>query len=128
MSLNVKLLRKVRDKILAEPDQFEMSQWFTQSTGWKIPNCGTAACIAGWTIAVSNRKKPSEFLTARNIQDTALELLGIEDQDGWDLFSVSSWPKKYMDRFFVTPSRRGRARITAQRINAYIKEHAGAGK
>lgn len=124
MSLNVKLLRQVQKKILAEPAQFEMSQWFTNNTGWEIPNCGTAACIAGWTIAVSKKKKPSEFLNAADIQNTARKLLGLDfEDDEWALFSVSSWPLKYQNRFYRTQSLKMRARITVQRIDAYIKEH-----
>ncbi len=121
MSLNVKLLRRVRDKILKEPLQFEMSQWYTLALDHPIPNCGTAACIAGWAIALAEKKSPAACYDTNNIQGKAMRLLGIED-DPWKLFAVSSWPIRYQNQFYNTGSLKVRARIAARRIDAYIKE------
>jgi hypothetical protein len=55
--MNTKLLLRVKARILKEPKQFQMYAWFLNNPT-EIPNCGTAACIAGWVISLGTKHKP----------------------------------------------------------------------
>ena len=148
MSLNVKLLKKIREKILTEPGQFAMQNWFTTedelrySAGGlddldrpKIPNCGTAACIGGWAVVLGKKSARGKPATAARVYghgaDTARELLGLglgeeEHFDGGAaLFYVTSWPAKYRELWREAKTLKRRARVAAWRIDAYIKQYGG---
>lgn len=66
----VKLLQKVRDTILTDPDKFDMGQWGVRydktALGYEqlaeANSCGTVGCIAGW-ICVLGDKKIDQKLT-----------------------------------------------------------------
>ena len=67
MSVNVKLLKKVRKLIADEPRRLDMSYWGMQVKHMKEkpvnpPPCGTVACLAGWTVLAANPKKNWEKL------------------------------------------------------------------
>lgn len=60
---NTELLTKVRDKIVSEPETFDMNDWFKVDTSElevgrhlfalnELP-CGTTMCIAGWATMLS---------------------------------------------------------------------------
>lgn len=53
MTLNVERLIRIRDLILAKPEQFNISVWIRDSTDtYNLKadphDCGTVACIGGW--------------------------------------------------------------------------------
>jgi hypothetical protein len=131
MSLNVKLLRQVKQKILSEPRQFMMGWYFTKEGEQivltdlprrTIPNCHTAACIAGWTVACANGYSPSKARDkVMSVGDEARMFLGIDITNG--LFVVSGWPKKYQDAWYRAKTHKARAQVAARRIEAFIKEH-----
>ena len=56
--MNIRLLRRIQKQILKEPRQFHMEGLYTNNLPWKIPNCGTAACIFGWGIALKAELSP----------------------------------------------------------------------
>jgi len=134
--MNTELLLKVKQKILDEPKQFIMAEWFAKE--WNIneqlsnlepqrvvPNCKTAACIAGWTLCISEQLTPdiisrrkgeifSPFLKARQELDISLEQAD-------RLFYTNGWPHilnfKYSNAY--TPEER--ANVAAERIDHFIK-------
>lgn len=91
--MNRELLIRVRDQILAEPKKCDMSTWETRSGPTRIAgmllgkgrDCGTARCIAGWTIQLSSGDvhgiDGNDAVFA-----AAMELLGITKEDAKPLF------------------------------------------
>jgi hypothetical protein len=73
--LNVKLLDKVLKHVSAKPERFDMGSWVHWSS---YAPCGTAACIAGWTVilAAGNTKK-----NRREFVEKADELRGGADRN-----------------------------------------------
>jgi hypothetical protein len=129
MKLNVRLLRKIQRHILEEPKRFIMGDVIVREDPgveilddeliWKMPKCGTAACIAGWALLLSG-KRGSDM-------SKAAKLLGIEDPDteGYDgdsaLFYTSKWPAKFYNAWNVAKSNKARARVAVRRIEHFIK-------
>jgi len=130
VSLNVRLLRRVRTQILKEPKQFIMATYFTSKPESysseiprEVPNCGTTACIGGWALSLAKDRQPSTFGEGIfGTADAAAEVLGLGDTAG-DLFCTSNWPHQYRNRWFDTEDLDARARIAAERIDAFIKQH-----
>lgn len=132
--INVRLLRAIQRQIAKEPRQFIMSSWFKKDDSY--PNCGTAACVAGWAIAVSRKKTPlqaaislspgfsaSEYLSPQSvvrISPRAGRLLGL-DQDQRDrLFIMDNWPRQFRFENWCTMPE-SRARLAISRIDHFIK-------
>lgn len=128
--LNVRLLRRIKKHILANPSRFFMG-WYVargvpRSRHFDLPNslrfsvldlpstvpeCGTAACIAGWANLFTGHKP-----TAHR---SAAKALGLPNDNG--LFSIYEWPCKYRDKYRSAKTSRARARIAANRIEHLIK-------
>lgn len=149
MPLNIRLLRRVQKQILKEPRQFLMSNWFVDEgedaefpgndIAKKIPNCGTAACMAGWTISLSAKKNPRETRAGikigyEQIGNKAARLLGMkltrEDRLGlsyppsWgNLFVVQDWPDSFKAKWYKARTPLKRAKVASARIDAYIAEY-----
>ena len=130
MAINVRLLRRVKARILAEPKQFVMDGWVTEYVDdqlfpdddlprKQIPNCGTAACIAGWTVALSDGVKPCDIDRNDDISTRARKLIGTETATR--LFFTPCWPEKFADRWVGAKTFKGRARVAADRIEHFIK-------
>lgn len=103
--MNIELLRAVQARITAEPRQFVMYDWFTrkldESPGM-IPNCGTAACVAGWAIALSQGLDPRAARDAHDAtssryttEQTAQQVLDIDHWRGSRLFYFTRWPAQF---------------------------------
>ena len=116
--MNVRLLRKVKKHILEEPRRFQMdgyvhrgrpgSMFEDLGLRYKVPDCGTVACIAGWAQCLSGGdSSPME----------ALGLHGYEDR----LFFMWNWPMNLRKRFYAAKTMRTRAKIAAERIEHFIK-------
>lgn len=104
LKLNVRLLRAIQRQILKEPLQFTMETWFwSYPSGFRysIPNCGTAACIAGWALAVSKKISPHKAklnyykTESAKLPDMAFPLLGVDANQGGRLFYFNRWPAKF---------------------------------
>jgi hypothetical protein len=91
MSLNVELLRKVRDAIADEdnPVGFDMGEWGTRTA------CGTSCCIAGHTVRAGARNSwkwwhtymvPRAATPGLDIDDLAVDVLHISPEEGAHLF------------------------------------------
>lgn len=109
----IKLLQRVKCRILKEPRQFQMHAWFLKKDN--IPNCKTAACIAGWTATFAVKSiKPlngakkvlgskfyggSMFLGAsgwtNSVMLTAKKSLGLNQEQAGRLFKFLSWPQQF---------------------------------
>lgn len=129
--MNVKLLRKVKRHILAEPKRFVMWTWMAKKADARTFNkftsdahdnrsvsfakCGTAACIAGWTCILAGDGDPDDF------EATAGGFLEINDAQRKRLFALDSWPTKFRAAYEKAVSQRTFVRIAAQRIEHFIK-------
>ncbi len=140
--LNVKLLRKVKKHILAEPKRFVMwalvqrkdetqLQFMSDGLGDAFVDfapCGTAACIAGWTVLLEDGMKTKK--KDSRIWSRAAKLLGLDDR--WrkgeapqtsKLFETGEWPKKLEARYNRAKTQKTRVKIAAERIDQFIKEY-----
>lgn len=117
--MNKILLKKVANHIKKHPEQLSMVDWVSDT------DCGTTACIAGWTCLLSKDKcckdtyaensfllrVSKEFPRNRELiqfnvykrkrveilhtSEAAVSLLDISSSDENKLFYVSGWPKKF---------------------------------
>lgn len=123
--LNVRLLRKVKKHILEEPRRLLMRTWVCRksydeptfvtddyTTASKFADCGTAACIAGWTCILAGEERPVD------ISFTAAALLGLRNGDR--LFMVENWPEPYRAHYRQARSQKARAKTAAERIDHFI--------
>lgn len=113
--LTIKRLRAIKKQILKEPRQFAMRWLFAKElrrlgrVEWTdnvhhnkpIPNCGTAACLAGWAFTLFaerglNPREANELMedNAYGIED-AREILRLADEQGKLLFHFENWPPKF---------------------------------
>lgn len=130
-SMNVKLLRAIQRRIKKEPRQFFMD-WYLKKNS-RIPNCHTAACVAGWAVTLTTikSKKPGElveqvrrggggnsfgdFGDEISIWQPAREYLGLNDTQSRRLFVEDYWPAKFQG------SKRTLAKRAIARIEHMIK-------
>lgn len=102
--MNVRLLRTIQRRISAAPGQFIMHKWFERSS--EIPNCQTAACIAGWAIAAGKHWTPHKTIESLRkdlglgaekwVAPIASELLGLNSAQIERLFHMGSWPSRFI--------------------------------
>lgn len=137
--MNVELLEQIKAKILAEPRQFVMRSFFKRGDGlaamyrkpawadlrrFTVPNCGTAACIAGWAISLRMKMTPREVenthLLPGRVTDDAARALGLSYTQGLRLFHISGWPQQFMQGFEDADTFEARAKVAAARIDHFI--------
>lgn len=147
--MNVKLLKRVRRHILAEPKRLCMATGLMLKKGnvgntgikiTKMPSCGTVACIAGWAVLLSQEtrkwkvRKIARTLTEKNGREKnwtslsykAKTLLELTNTEAAELFEagpfVSSWPYEWREKLEATyPGTRAYARVVAAYITHFIK-------
>lgn len=129
--MNIPLLKAVRDKIASEPHQFEMAHYFTRFLDCKdahkikIPDCGTACCIAGWALAIHKGKKPNVLKDdGASTGREAAGVLGIDHIGSECLFHESFWPSQFkslngIDFSYLT--KKQQAKLAVKRINHFIR-------
>lgn len=118
--INVALLREIQKQILKSPKQFRMWTWFVSDNS--IPNCGTAACIAGWAIALKRKESPQKAyewwwnsngtLSPFEIGKRALKLTNAQ---AGRLFIPEHWPAQFHKK------NADDAEQAVRRIDAFIK-------
>jgi hypothetical protein len=126
--MKVELLQLVKEQILKEPEQFDMMMWFQTAPSLRrpVPNCGTAACIGGWAMAISQGISPREADNMRVFkQSDASRVLGLSLAEGTRLFHVMAWPIDFKSAFIQEEDNtleglQARARIAAARIDHFI--------
>lgn len=91
-------LLKIADAIESAPrDRFDMGVWihskdedFTDenpSTARKLTtSCGTAGCIAGWTVGVFPRAGKPDEIGWYSIEEHASRILGLDEREAHALF------------------------------------------
>ena len=131
--LNVRLLRKIQRYIMEEPRRFMMRGIIARGTPGKtdwdfhwsdiahrVPPCGTAACIAGWTNLLTGASQGDESDLTR-----ARERLGITSPIARyapdPLFDLQAWPEPFRSRYSKAANPKRRAQIAAERIDHFIK-------
>lgn len=136
--MNVKLLRKIKKEILAEPLRFDMHGWFNADD--RIAPCKSTACIAGWTVALDHMGKTTSWksvIAQRNDGDAegeARRLLKLDFEQANRLFFIAGWPREFHDRYWEIENtlnyrdikgarlkRKQLAQIAAERIDHFIK-------
>lgn len=126
--VSIKRLREIKAQILAEPRQFLMHSYFTESLNIQkpIPNCGTAACIAGWAISKAFTRNPDVAKSlAGGIEKEGIanNYLLLNEAQGKRLFHMSRWPDKFTK---IGDEREGSpsfAKQAAARIDHFIRTH-----
>jgi hypothetical protein len=99
MAINVELLTRVRDHILAEPKRISMSGFGHTARKPEPggPACGTVACIAGWAVMLHHEdrgatvrlRENSKVIVdgrGRDIEAEAMKVLGLTSAQAGHLF------------------------------------------
>ena len=128
MPINKELLLQVRDRILAEPANFDMRCYAAP----REDGCGTTACIAGWAIALHGGLDLGTLLERVDSNSlpelTAACALGItfgaSESQATSLFHERCWPWKFRVNYLRAREcgdDNQRARAAADRINHFIQ-------
>jgi hypothetical protein len=127
--MNVELLRKIENHILEEPKRLFMPAFvrrqeygdslFATNTlvAREYPECGTAACIAGWAVFLNENLKS---LNSPEIMFKACALLQITTDEGRRLFLPQEWPLQFK-RGGTGDGEPETAEVTVDRIEHFIK-------
>ena len=94
-SVNVELLLKVKDAILAHPEHFNMGSFragydFRKMAFNKLGVCQTSACLAGWAVFIQHPRKFRDLHT--EICDLAENILQV---NGTSVFFDEEWPSEF---------------------------------
>ena len=135
--MNVKLLREVEKRILAEPRRFDMMTFGTKlnkrtirALGKQAPPCGTVACIAGHVDWMAHPRLFAASVALGDYDDSivkraAKELgLGFElsqDTNAGRLFFDNEWPEKFQAALAEAKTPLQRAEVAVKRIEHFIK-------
>ena len=112
----VRMLRKVKRHILAEPKRIGMDFWCLKGddvaiNGLKASPCGTVACIGGW-LEILYATEHREAKTAFQI----LGMLGDYDSNAYNFFYNSRLMRQ-------KPQTVAHARAVAKHIDQFIAAH-----
>lgn len=155
--MNEKLLREIADLIVAHPKKFEMRNAFTGLGAWgrfehgdprwseDWHECGTAACIAGWAVALKEieerlNKSAADIISATDdqvqeslvisadmpwgaVHHDAVELLQLDSHAAERLFYVIEWPSQFQEAMELARRHRDlqkQAEIARDRILYFI--------
>lgn len=106
--MNVKLLNEIKERITREPETLNMSVW----------HCDTAHCIAGWAqVLVFPRN--DDLMTVE--RDARRALRTRSRVSAFRLFHLRNWPLRFNKAYLHAESPKGRAHVTCQRIDHFIK-------
>jgi len=120
------MLQRIKEKILKEPENFQMN-YFTQ---FNTP-CGTTACIAGWAVLLDAKDQGFEITKdwyqslKSNVEQLASGLLGLDYSEETEegkinsdtVFYVTDWPDDFKWRYKSATSQEKRAHIAAKYID-----------
>jgi hypothetical protein len=117
-----RLLRRVAKHILAEPKRLDMAYFIDRVTdpkgvAHKMPPCGTVGCIAGWAVTLST----TERVAYGRIATRAAKFIGIGDVVAQRLFYPGQWPEEFSRINEYRAQTVRHARLTAKRIEHFIK-------
>lgn len=142
--MNVELLLKVKEQVLAHPERVDMHEFLavdvssesgggveTLTSFWadsdlaidyrgkpdEFVACNTTACIAGWVMVLTPVEKRRAFCA---IPLVAMEQLELDDNQAARLFYLEDWPIRFGLANHVLKSHQGRAQVVADRIDHFI--------
>jgi len=134
---NVKLLRRIKKLILANPNLLDMQLFMEKVTPDKHNICGTTACIAGWTCILEKEKLPVpqqiklykfmqlEYFHNFSFHLNGAKLLNITNSQANRLFFLHKWPEQFRVKYDEWGEEKGyverNAEVTAKRIEYFIK-------
>jgi hypothetical protein len=131
---NPRLLRRVQKHIAEEPNRLVMGRvirlkvdlfgsnkfWGDNAQEVNFAKCGTAACMAGWTLALSGFDgKKIQKLTTWDIR--ARKLLGLTPDQATYLFYDGNWVGGFSERYKEAKTQKQRAKIAVEYIDYFIK-------
>lgn len=127
--VNVPLLEKVRDLILATPRSINMDKWLDVDMQEDETACGTTACIAGHVLLCSGFHVKNHYFADQNghimsferVPKEAALLIGGEAPEGsHPLFWQHRWPGDFQERLWRAEGPKEYAEIVAEVIDNYI--------
>ena len=131
--MNTKLLRRAQAAILAEPKQFLMEDYFTCKPSdvhprlRRIPNCGTAGCIAGHVLALMegwDLNTAELRASAAETLQRATHALDLTTLQAYQLFFTTYWPERFLKHYLQAGSMRAKAQAASDYIDYFIKTTA----
>jgi len=81
--------------------------------------CGTAMCIAGWTLKLSE-ESPRVHRSGSLVADRARQLLDLTHAQGSRLFYKNNWPYEFHLKSVLSHTDEERAMVAAERIEHLI--------
>lgn len=112
--MNVELLRKIADVIQQKPAKFQMEYLHMDRGGSAVQfeECGTAHCIAGW----------GAVLTGKSLGNGSFgRAIRVNPEAEMRLIFLNLWPEAFSGRYNRAKQKRTKAKITAERIEHFIK-------
>jgi hypothetical protein len=133
-NLNIELLLEVKKHILEEPARLIMGGYVRRGFAgepimdcgfaFNLPSCGTAGCIAGWSVLLSPEEERAKFEGSDARVARALLRISDRHQDDW-LFYVGDWREEDQVRFENAILLKERAQVVANVIDYYILQETG---
>ncbi|CAB4143245.1 hypothetical protein UFOVP434_102 [uncultured Caudovirales phage] len=122
MPFNEAALLRAKECILADPTQFDMSDW--QNIDSKS-SCGTTACIAGWLVFNERphiRSSDGNLSLCTDFAMEAEKIIGAENCFPNDLFAETNWPRELFFEFNKAKNKTQKAKIAAKAIDDFIQK------
>lgn len=135
--LNLRLLRKVRNRIAEIPESYYQRDWMRESDA---APCGTVACLAGETVICAApsvaqgikdlrravRAFERGFAYDIGVVKKARTLLGISLEDAERMFGgyADEWPQPFKGRFERAKRQQTKAKIAVAYLDECLKRKA----
>lgn len=130
--MNVKLLLKVKEAVLAEPKRLNMWKWlsvYNREENPEGPSCGTVGCISGWACVLAEKEvghlktfKGAARRLEREYRYGSAEgarVIGLTENQAAELFAPLSWPDD-LDLCDTEEGTPEHAQIVAKGIDRFI--------
>jgi hypothetical protein len=129
--VNVPMLQKIKEVILAQPKRVEMYDWLRHRSPKRGgPVCGNVGCIAGWACLLSEKEGRTLAAKGRALIDryrytdyktNGREALDLSREQADRLFFLDVWSKRLAEEYDRARTPKGRARVVARRIDLFIR-------
>lgn len=146
-SLNMELFKKIKKHILARPSRLRMDTWvrrgnpkdtiynhmpgYGEPENFKLPDCGTVGCIAGWAVLLANPDlatdksfgRGEERLSISTASYAASDLHIKAEYKPFELFYVDYWPTQYADSYRKAKTQKERAKLMCEVIDEFTAQY-----